>query len=361
MVTNSQIQRVSLGPVNNAVANLSPGYFALVMATGILSVGFHNVGAGVLSGALLGIALVAYVTLWALYIWRVVQFRSHVLRDMRDPEKVFAYFTVVAGTDVLAVRLLQADLPGLAMPLVFFGAILWFVFGYILPWQVLMTRDGKPILARTNGTWFIWAVASQSLAIGMSQIQPFFNDGAPWVGLVAVLSWSVGVALYVGVAILVTLRIIHYGITAAQFEPPYWVSMGGLAIAVVAGANIVDMQSTPMVDATRVLIAGTVVIFWCFAAWLVPMLIGAGVWRHWVSKVPLAYTASLWSIVFPLGMFAVASISLGRVDKLPIVEAVGDVALVGALLAWLLVLVAMLSGTGRLMLAQWRASRKKEN
>lgn len=162
--------------MNNAVANLSPGYFALVMATGILS------------GALLGIALVAYVTLWALYIWRVVQFRSHVLRDMRDPEKVFAYFTVVAGTDVLAVRLLQADLPGLAMLLVFFGAIVWFVFGYILPWQVLMTRDGKPILARTNGTWFIWAVASQSLAIGMSRISPFFNDGAPWVGLVAVLS-----------------------------------------------------------------------------------------------------------------------------------------------------------------------------
>lgn len=93
-------------------------------------------------------------------------------------------------------------------------------------------------------------------------------------------------------------------------------------------------------------------IFWCFAAWLISMLIGAGVWRHLINRGPLAYTASLWSIVFALGMFAVAAISLGRVDKLPIVEAVGDVALVGALLAWLMVLVAKLGGTGRLILAQ---------
>lgn len=329
-------------PLKQAIAQLSPGYFALVMGTGIISVGFKHLGFEAISWALMIVAVVSYVTLWALFIWRAIEFRSELISDMRNPEKVFAFFTIVAGTDVLAVRLLLEGQYQIAVPLVVGAAVLWFVFGYILPWQVLMARDGKPILKRTNGTWFIWAVASQSLAIGLAQTQPFLSGTAYWVGIIAVLSWSVGVALYLAVALFVMLRIIHHGLTAEQFEPPYWVSMGALAIAVVAGVSIVDMASTPMVDAARVIIGGTVVIFWCFAAWLIPMLVGAGVWRHGMRKVPLVYTPTLWSMVFPLGMFAVASISLGRVDNLPIVEVIGKVSLIVAFLVWALVSVGML-------------------
>lgn len=339
---------------SEAIEHLSPGYFALVMGTGIVSIGLHLTGFVLLSVILLWIAAVSYVALWVLYIWRAISHRSAMLHDLRGPEMAFAYFTVVAGTNVLAVRLTQEGLVGIALPLFLFAAVLWFVFGYVLPWQVFMTRDGKPILARTNGTWFIWAVASQSLAIGMSQVQPYFAEGAKWVGLLAVLSWSVGVALYAGVAMLVLLRIIHYGITPKEFEPPYWVAMGAMAIAVVAGTNIIDMQSTPMVDATRALIAGTVVVFWSFCVWLIPMLIGAGVWRHVIHRVPLTYVPTMWSIVFPVGMFAVASINLGRVDALPLVEVIGDGALVIAVLVWALVFFVMTRSVLRVIVNTFR-------
>lgn len=337
----------------DAVAHLSPGYFALVMGTGIVSIGLRATGFDVASLVLLCIAALCYVVLWVLYLWRAIRYREQMLTDLRGPEMAFAYFTVVAGTDVLAVRLAQQGLIGIAMPLFFLAAILWFVFGYVLPWQVFMTRDGKPILARTNGTWFIWAVASQSLAIGMAQIQPYFEAGNRWIGMLAVLSWSVGVVLYAGVAMLVLLRIIHFGITARDMEPPYWVAMGAMAIAVVAGTSIVDMQSTPMVDATRNLIAGTVVVFWSFCVWLIPVLVGAGVWRHFVHRVPLTYVPTLWSIVFPVGMFAVASINLGRVDQLPVVELIGDGALAVAVLVWTVVFVAMLR---RVIGVLWRSA-----
>lgn len=326
----------------NQIEGLSPAYFALVMGTGIVSIGLHAVGVEGLSLALLIIAAISYVVLWVLYIWRAIAYRPAMLHDLRNPNSAFAYFTVVAGTDVLAVRLVAEGLVGLAIPLVVFAAALWLVFGYVLPWQVLMTRDGLPILARTNGTWFIWAVASQSLAIAITAIHPSLTYGKWLAGLFAVLSWSVGVALYGGVAILVLLRIVHFGITPKEFEPPYWVAMGAMAIAVVAGSNIVAMESTPMVDATRSLIAGTVAIFWSFCLWLLPLLVGAGFWRHFVHHVPLTYVPTLWSIVFPVGMFAVASINLGRVDSLPIVEWLGQAMLVVAVLVWAVVFVAML-------------------
>ncbi len=336
-------EREPTSPVRHAVAHLSPGYFAAVMGTGIVSIGLHVAGIRSLSIALLWAAAVLYVSLWALYIWRAVAHWNRVVDDLRDPEIAFAYFTVVAATDVLGVRLAEEGLVAVAVPLFLFAALIWFVFGYVLPWQVLMTRDGKPILARADGTWFIWAVASQSLAIGMAQLRPQVDAAfAPWVGLLAVLAWSVGVILYAAMAMLVLLRVVHHGVTPQQFDPAYWVSMGALAIAVVAGAAIVQMEHTPLVDAVRPLIAATVVVFWVFCLWLIPLLVGAGVWRHALHRVPLRYVPSLWSMVFPLGMFAVASLSLGEADALPAAGAVGGVALIVAVIVWAVVSIGML-------------------
>src|SRR5699024_9718803 len=256
---------------------------------------------------LLVVAAIAYVVLVVLYVLRSVLHPARVRADLGDPEVAFSYFTVVAGSGVLATRLVLAELTSIAIVLIAVAAALWFVSGYVLPWRVLMEPDRPSVLPRVNGTWFVWSVASQSLAITMSVIQPALPALSRWLGILAVLTWSVGIVLYVGIAVFVVLRLLHHGLTPQQVEPPYWVSMGALAIAVVAGASIVDMESTPMVDASRSVIAGTVVIFWCFAAWLIPMLLGAGLWRHLLRRVPLRYTPGLWSMVFPLGMFAVAS------------------------------------------------------
>ena len=161
-----------LSPIRHAVADLSPGYFAAVMGTGIVCIGLHVAGIGPLSAVLTWIAAILYVILWALYIWRAARYWHRVVGDLRDPRIAFAYFTVVAATDVLGVRLALEGLTVVAGWLFLCAALIWFVFGYVLPWQVLMIRDGKTILGHANGTWFVWAVASQSLAIGMAQLRP---------------------------------------------------------------------------------------------------------------------------------------------------------------------------------------------
>ncbi|GAA3928302.1 tellurite resistance/C4-dicarboxylate transporter family protein [Microbacterium soli] len=345
----------SMPPVRGAVARLSPGYFAAVMGTGIVSIGLHTTGIRSLSVALMWITAVLYAGLWVLYVWRAIFHWHRVVDDLRDPENAFGYFTVVAATDVLGVRLAQDGFEFAAGSLFLFATLIWFVFGYVLPWQVLMTRDGRSILRHANGSWFVWAVASQSLAIGMARLSPTVDASfGEWIGLVAVLAWSVGVILYVAMAMLVLLRVVQFGITPQQFDPAYWVSMGALAIAVVAGSAIVQMEHTPLVDAVRPLIAATVVIFWVFCLWLLPLLVGAGAWRHMLHRVPLRYEPALWSMVFPVGMFAVASLSLGEADALPASGAIGQVALAIAVGVWTVVFVGMLHHLLLVLWASWR-------
>ena len=113
------------------------------------------------------------------------------------------------------------------------------------------------------------------------------------------------------------------------------------AITVLAGARIVEMADAPMVDATRGLVAGTSVVFWAFATWLIPPLVAAAWWRHRIHRVPFRYEATLWSVVFPLGMYAVAGIYLGQADRLPIVGAIGSAELWIAFAVWALTLAGM--------------------
>jgi tellurite resistance protein TehA-like permease len=329
------------GRVRRAVEGLAPGYFALVMASGIVSVGMSLKGFTAISWVLLVVSVSAFVVLLLLTAWRFVAYHQAAKDDFNDPRRGFGFFTFVAGTNVVGVRLGIEGYYGATAALLVLSGIVWLVLGYVVPWTAVLGRDERPVVATANGTWFIWVVASQSVAIAAATIEPVFETGRRELALLAVVSWSVGVFLYAAAGVFVSLRLMLYALRPEDLTPPYWVSMGALAITVLAGARIVEMADAPMVDVTRGLIAGLAVVFWAFATWLLPVLVAAGWWRHVVRRVPLRYDATLWSIVFPLGMYAVAGISLGEADRLPLVGLAGSVELWVAFAAWALVFVAM--------------------
>lgn len=337
--------------LGRAVEGLPPGYFALVMATGIISVGTHLEGHLLVSDVLLALCAGAFVVLLGLTAARFVAYRPAVVNDFLDPRRAFGFFTFVAGTNVLGVRLGVAGHDGVTAGLLVVSGLAWLVLGYVVPWTAVLGRQERPVVATANGTWFIWVVASQSVAVAAATIEPVFDHGRRELAVLAVMSWSVGVALYCATGVIVSLRLMLYEFGPEELTPPYWVSMGALAITVLAGARIVQMADAPMVAVTRDLVAGLAVVFWAFATWLIPVLVAAGWWRHAHCRVPLVYDATLWSMIFPLGMYAVAGIYLGRADHLPIVEEVGRVGLWVALAAWAVVFVTMCRHVFRTVLA----------
>ncbi|MBD9313860.1 hypothetical protein F1918_21070, partial [Mycobacterium tuberculosis] len=73
-----------------------------------------------------------------------------------------------------------------------------------------------------------------------------------------------------------------------------------------------------------------------------PPLVAASIWKHVVHRVPLRYEATLWSVVFPLGMYGVGAYRLGLAAHLPIVESIGEFEGWVALAVWTITFVAML-------------------
>ena len=149
--------------VGSFVAGLPPGAFAFVMATGIVSVGLDQQGLTLPSTVLLVVAVVAWVVLVLALGGRLLRHRRRAVDDLHDPRLAFGYFTLVAGSGVLAVRLLE-NAPTVSAVLLAAAVLVWLVLGYAVPWAAVLSRAERPVLTEANGTWFIWVVASQSVA-----------------------------------------------------------------------------------------------------------------------------------------------------------------------------------------------------
>src|SRR5674476_163901 len=215
------------------------------MATGIISTGMKFKGYEVISFLLITICATAFVVLVGLNLWRFTSYRSSVKDDFMDPRRAFGFFTFVAGTNVLGVRLgMEGHFDATATLLIVSGAT-WLILGYIVPWTAVLGPQKRPVVATANDTWFIWVVASQSIAIAATTIEPVFDGARGQLALIAVASWSVGVLLYDAAGVFVSLRLMLYEFGPEDLTPPYWVSMGALSITVLAGARIVEMADAP--------------------------------------------------------------------------------------------------------------------
>ncbi|MER6006381.1 hypothetical protein ABT120_48120 [Nonomuraea angiospora] len=82
-------------------------------------------------------------------------------------------------------------------------------------------------------------------------------------------------------------------------------------MSVLAGAQLLDLPPGAVV-VPREFAVGVSLVLWAFGSWLIPLLVALGVWRHVRCRVPLRWEWGLWGMVFPVGMYGVATRALGR-------------------------------------------------
>jgi tellurite resistance protein TehA-like permease len=139
-----------------AAAGLFPGYFALVMATGVVSIASHILGLERFALALVAVNWVAYAALWALTLIRIVAFSARLLADLSDHQRAPGFFTTVAATCMLGTQ--NAVVIGahqVETLLWYLGIVLWVVVMYAF-FTAVTVRERKPSLAAgINGAWLI--------------------------------------------------------------------------------------------------------------------------------------------------------------------------------------------------------------
>lgn len=329
-----------LGKARAGVGALYPGYFALVMATGIISNALHFEGYALISQLLFAVNLVAYPLLWLLTALRLLWARQALWADLTSPKLVFAFFTTVAATDVLGVGMTLRGWEEAATAMWLFALVLWFTLIY-LSFGVLTflnTAHGANVV---HGGWLIAIVGTESLVILGAAIAPNLGDQQQSVLVVIHMFWGIGLALYGIFVTLFAYRIFFFDVEPDDITPLLWVVMGAAAISTNAGSVLILTDTgIAFLNSMRPFIDGVTLIMWAWATWWIPLLVLFGIWKHGVRRQPIVYTPMLWSLVFPLGMYALASLRLSlAADFAPL-------RLVSAAMVWVALAVWALTAAG---------------
>ena len=326
-----------------AAETLFPGYFALVMATAAVSIASFLLGHALIARLLVGLNWIFYLALWGLTLIRLARFPERIVEDLFDHQRAPGFFTLVAGTCVLATQTaLVAGRTGIADALWWLGLGLWFLIMYAF-FTAVTVRQQKPTLARgINGAWLIAAVATQSIVVSRGAVDGLVAPPAP-IQLLCIGMFMIGSMLYLAIIPLIFYRLTFVRLASRDFSPPYWINMGAVAITTLAGATLmIRVGHWPVLDQISPFLPGFTLFFWAAATWWIPLLIALMLWRYVVRKEVPRYEPALWGMVFPLAMYTTATFQLARATGLEFLFRIPQVFIFIALAAWLIAFAGLL-------------------
>ncbi|MET3575626.1 tellurite resistance/C4-dicarboxylate transporter family protein [Bhargavaea ullalensis] len=297
---------------------LYSGYFAVVMATGALSISAHLLGFSRLALFLLGVNVITFLLLWLLTGVRIAFHPRRVAADLGDHAAGPGFFTWVAGTGVFGSELVViTGRTGAATFLFWLALALWILIMYGFFTAAIVRKEKPDLSSGIGGAWLIAAVATQSLAILAVLLGRGSESPRLWV-FSSICLFFLGFMLYLLIIIPIFHRLVFVKLEPKKFSPTYWISMGAAAITTLAGSLLItDTEHDDLVTGMLPFLKGLTLLAWATATWWIPLLLLLAIWRYGVRRDPLTYDPQFWGMAFPLAMYTAATHQLAGAMGMP--------------------------------------------
>jgi C4-dicarboxylate transporter/malic acid transport protein len=339
---------------------LHPGWFGSVMGTGILALALlknpgeaavlatplHDLGVAL---AVVAVALAAVFTVASLARW--VAHPDAALADLRHPVAGPLFGLFPGGLAVVAVLLTTAGrsfLPeGAVLPLVAasglaaasLGLVVAVVFTYLL-------FTGETDARLVNGGWLIPPVINIIVPLALLPLMP--HVGAGTARLLVAVSWAyfgVGFFLFVLVLSMIHDRLVLHPLPPAALAPSLWILLGPVGAGSLSLLGLGQASGSFFREAAPALAAFALVAvtaLWGFGIWA--LAAAASLLVRYLRQGPLPYSLGWWGFTFPVGAYAVATLSLARAWQSSALEYAGVALVVLLAVFWAVVAVRTVAG-----------------
>ncbi|AZO23590.1 C4-dicarboxylate ABC transporter [Mesorhizobium sp. M1E.F.Ca.ET.045.02.1.1] len=343
MTTSGRAEQA--GEVFSGLAEMSPAYFGLVMATGIISLAAFMMQHDTIALGLFYLNVGQYAVLCVLYAMRAWRHPRRFFGDMVAHLTGPGYFTTVAGTGIVASQFMvlrENIVVGTALWML--AILLWVCLTYTIFTAFTVKRE-KPTLDKgINGGWLLAVVATQALSVSSAMLaaridQPYRLE----LNLMALSMWLWGGMLYIWMMSLIFYRYAFFSFSPGDLAPPYWINMGAMAISTLAGSLLIlNAPHAPYLMSLLPFLKGFTVFYWATGTWWIPMLLLLAIWRYGYERFPFRYDPLYWGAVFPLGMYAASTWQMDHAMEFGFLTPLPRAFLYIALSAWIITFVGML-------------------
>ncbi|TXN22872.1 TDT family transporter [Methylobacterium sp. WL9] len=348
----------------DVIRQFTPNWFTVVMGTGVVALALdrlpatHALLAPVPLGLWLGsVVLFAafcllYGARWIFFFDGARRIFGHSTVSMFFGAIPMALATLLNGLLIFGPPYLGAETIRIALPLWWFDVALALICAVAIPYLMFTRQEHR--IDQMTAVWLLPVVTAEVVAVSGGLLAPALSGESQQLAVIVTsfVLWGVSVPLALSILAILVLRMALHNLPPREMAASSWLSLGplgtgalGLLVLGQAGGPI--LAAGGFAGAPEILrITGLIgaLILWGYGAWWFLLSLAVTV-RYLRAGVP--FNLGWWGYIFPLGVYALATLRIGEVTELSGFAWLGA-GLVGLLtLLWLVVSVRTLRGAYR--------------
>ncbi len=336
------------------IRQFTPNWFAATMGTGVLALALAqlpsaNHGVHALAEALWLFNILLFTTFTALYAARWIMFFDEARRIFGHSTVSMFFGTIPMGLATLINGALLFGVPRWGEGVIAVAEALWWLdvamslaCGVLIPYLMFTRQDHS--IDQMTAVWLLPVVAAEVAAASGGLLAPHLADShSQFLMLVtSYVLWAFSLPVAFSILTILLLRMALHKLPPANMAASSWLALGPIGTGALGmlllGADAPAIFAANGLPGIGEMAAGLGLIggilLWGFGLWwmLIALLITV---RYLRAGIP--FNLGWWGFIFPLGVYALATLKLASTLQLTFFAVLGCVLVALLVVMWLIV------------------------
>ncbi len=343
------------------VRQFTPNWFTVTMGTGVVALALNQFPVavpGVHQAAavlwLVNIGLFALCT--ALYGGRWIFFTRDAMPIWGHPVMPMFLGAIPMGLATIVNGFLAFGIPAIGAAATEIATVLWWIdvamslgIGLLVPF-LMFTRQNHSIETMT-AVWLLPVVPAEVAAASGGLLVQHIADPVLAAHLLVgcYLLWAFSLPLALGILVILFLRLVLHKLPKRDMAVSSWLALGPLGTGAL-GLMVMGRDAPVLLSAVGLGDIGAVahgigviggLIIWGYGAWW--LIMAAAITLSYM-KEGLPFNLGWWGFTFPLGVYTLATLTLGAQTGMAVFSVLGGVMTTALLGFWVTVAIRTVSG-----------------
>jgi C4-dicarboxylate transporter/malic acid transport protein len=346
-----------------AIRQFTPNWFTATMGTGILALALNQVPVATSVLPMLGRVLweiniglfvlfsILYGARWVFFYHGAKRIFGHSVMSMFFGAIPMGLATIVNGFLAFGIPMWGDGAVAIATALWWIDAAMAFGCGLLIPY-LMFTRQEHSV-DKMTAVWLLPIVACEVAAASGAQVLTHLPQaGAVGFLLLNYMLWALSVPLAMSILVILLLRLLLHKLPHRDMGASSWLALGPIGTGAL-GLLLLGHDSVSVFAAAGMPAVGEVAqglgivggtMFWGYGVWWLGFAIVVTV-RYLREGLP--FNIGWWGFTFPLGVYAVATLTLAAQTHVAAIADIGIVLVAMLAAMWLIVAARTLLGAWR--------------